>query len=67
MNESGWFQGTNIFACSINARWIPADLRFDPSAAAVCTNFRDQRFKLFCPPFLTRRELIADWMEVDCR
>lgn len=34
-NESGWFQGTNVFACSINAWWIPTDLSYDPSAAAV--------------------------------
>lgn len=39
VNESGFFQGSNIHACSINARWIPADLRFDPLVAAVRSKF----------------------------
>lgn len=59
-NESGWFQGTNVFACSINARWIPADLRFDPAAAAVSKLFREQWSGELYLTSLTRRRLIAD-------
>lgn len=64
LNKSGWFQGTNVFACSINARWIPADLRFDPSGAAVSTHFREQRSGWFCLPSSATRELITDWTEI---
>lgn len=53
VNESGWFQDSNVYACSINARWIPVDLRFDPLCAAVrmpipqsqCQIFLDTTFQ----------------------